>query len=181
MSLASQWEVSGFLDQNNRVETCLALTLGGPALQLSEGFMERTYTGISPHSIIYYSIVAIFGGTWLTSDTISIQFDDHTPSLLALYPVINNRSPTNVCPKTASLVYQAFKYFIVGKAFHTSDSITFRISWNTQGSGSIKPFIGIHDLVLSFAKRTATDVEEMCISIGDTSIPRSTYCPTNSI
>ena len=105
-------------------------------------------------------------------DHFSVQFDDNPPTVWTdIYKlssslfVVSCGSPVKKCLSTS----------IVGKRFHTLSSVTIKVSWSFQGNPSAA--FGIKDLSLSFGKKTPNDVEEMYMTLGDSSLSWSTNCP----
>ena len=171
--LAMQWTISGFVDQTKRTRSCYGLSfLGGPGLQHPTGFMERTYIGFGTHDIIYYSIIIAMGGTWQPSDTFTLELDSNVVQVFSLSWAFSNYG-TKTCDNFNS---QVFSERLVGKKFHEDSSLTVRISWNTVGNGSPLPFLAIKEPNFSFATKTNSDVEEIYISLPDTTNPLSTGC-----
>ena len=137
--------------------------------------MQRTYTGFSSHSIIYFSIIVQFGGSWQPSDSLILQLDDIYIQVFSLWPSVNGHT-TGTC-ETLSL--SSTKTQIVGKAFHSSDNLNLKLSWKTHGSATPVPFFAIRDVLMSFGMKKINDVEEAYVNIGDTSVQKSTSCSGN--
>ena len=137
--------------------------------------MQRTYTGFSSHSIIYFSITVHFGGSWQPSDSLILQLDDTYTQVFSLWPSVNGHT-TDTC-ETLSL--SSTKTQIVGKAFHSSDNLNLKLSWKTHGSATPVPFFAIRDVLMSFGMKKSSDVEEAYVNIGDTNVQKSTSCSGN--
>ena len=172
-----RWTVNGFILSDNRISTCSdnLIYIGGPGLQYSTGYMARTYFDLAPHDIIYFQIRILLCDNWQPKDHFSVQFDDNSPTVWAdIYKlsaslfVVSCGSPIKKCLSTN----------VVGKSFHTLSSLTIKVSWSFGNNPSAA--FGIKDISLLFGKKTPKDIEEMYMTLGDSSLSWSTKCSGGS-
>ena len=173
-SLTLRWITSGFIDSSQLTSTCNNQAfLGGPGLQLSTGYMERTYTDFAFHNIIYYSIHIAIGGNWQLTDTFSLYLDEVLIKEFFLSSALTKYG-ANICSGFSQKVLETY---IVGKIYHVSDTITIKINWNSPGSGlSPSPFLAIKDITMSFRTKNSNDLEEVKVTLGKTDVEGSTDC-----
>ena len=173
-SLAAQWVAVGLINSTQRLTSCSdgLSYLGGPGLQTLNGYFERTYTNLVSHDIIYFGFRIIVGGAWQSTHYFSVQFDNGTPKKFYLATAV--QAPTIIC----SLNHTIGTY-VVGRRFHTANSLTMKVTWSFQGGLSPLPFIGMKDLRITFVNKTTSDIEDIYLTTGNLTIPDSAACSGN--
>ena len=175
--LTSQWSTSGFLNTNSKVITCSSYHyLGGSGLQASTGYMQMLYTGFTTHDIIYFALTICLSGTWQSSDIFSIEIDNKGENTFNI-GTYATQHPSGTYG-SSSIPY--FITALVGKVFHTSTSVTIKLKWNFQGSGTPTPGFGIKDVSMLFGTKTSNDAEGIYVTIADSSIIHTTKCSSGS-
>ena len=172
--MMNEWLVGGFISSSNRLISCsnTQYFLGGPGLITRNGFVTRTYYGLATHTIIYFGLGMSMTGTWQSSDTFYLQFDDRAPFSFTPGVGVAAHSTYTCGTSNDNMLLTS----LGGKVYHTSNSITFKLSWTLPGSGSPTPALGIKDFSMSIATRQPSDLEEAYMALADTSIPGSTRC-----
>ena len=171
--LARSWTVSGFSAGRPRITSCDIYLLGGPGVVVSTtGLFERTYDQLATHDIAYYSLVVVLFDNWQPSDSFTIKLDSNTPT--TYYP---NPSPSDYssysCSDGSSI--SNVRLQIVGKRFHSSDSITLKINFHISPSTSI----AIRAIFFFFASHQPSDTNGEYLNVASTSSSSAiTGCPT---
>ena len=176
---ASDWTLSGLISSSTTYICYSASILGGYQIMNQNGYMERIYTGLASHNIVYFNIKVNLIDHFVSPDTALFQIGAKSFTMGDLgvdYGTFNS----SVCGSSSSndLTYG----YEIGKAFHTGDSITIRITSNVARSPSVASF-GIRDVSLLFTNSSAGEAESYCFSLApgySTNVSSGCSCTTGS-
>ena len=163
------------INSKNRIVICSnnLAHLEGPSFQSLTGYFERTYEDLSPHRIVCFGFKIIAGGSWQHSDSFSIQFDSKNSQTFLLSTTVNTYSNCN-CSTVRTLSTN-----FIGRVFYIASTLTLRIGWKFTGIEFPLPFFGIKNLRMLFGTKKLDDVEDMYLTLGNTTIQNSINCTRN--
>ena len=134
--------------------------------------MRRIYKNLVPHNIIYISFEFVLTGGWQPSDWFAVDLDGvssirWTPASQALF------TPAVHCGSLSP----GLNSYLIGKAFHTADSITVTVSFSvTLASVLNNPAVGIRDVTLIEKFSQPGDSQGFYLSLPNSAGPNSTHC-----
>ena len=165
------WKITGLLSASSSYVTCTdgLLYALGPSKIATTGSIEKTYTGLATHNIIYFGMTVGLCGVWQSSDSFTVVIGSYSTSFAIGSAVASKASAS--CNGVTCLLTA-----LVGKSLHSANTVNVKISWSFQGNGSPAPAFTVKDVSLSFATKTADDIQEMYLTIGDSAVPGSTKC-----
>ena len=121
----------------------------------SSDYMQRYYTGLPTHTMIYYSIDLVVVDAWGSSDSFSIVFDERVVSTWKPADYVSSYGE-NLCGNSNK---DDLRMTIFGKLAHTAPDLTLKLSLSIQSSSNVIG-LGIQDVSFSIPSSTTTDTEE---------------------
>ena len=161
-NLVSQWTVSGLTNQTqSKIFYCQTLMMmGGPGFLPAAGYFERTYTSLSSHTALYFSIRMYVLDNWKFPDAFQIQLDDKQP--MTFNPVFTRTYyGSQICAESDA--EDLTSYYVVGKVSHTSSSLKIRITSYIQQDPELASF-GVREVGFSLVTYSVT--ESFCATVG---------------
>ena len=130
--------------------------------------MTRTYTGLSSHNIIYFSMLYALNEQWQSEDSLYVVLGGVSSPVWKLGSLITysmvDCGPSNV---------PTMRRYIIGKVFHSDTSVTLSVHYSFQGGGSIAS-LGIRDVSMTFRTSQPADVQDFKTTF--VGAPNSTPC-----
>ena len=148
--------------------------VGGLAIVTSPGYIKKTFKNLVPHNILFLTLQFTLTGDWQPSDWFSVSVDGVSSIQWSLSSKITSSSGVT-CKSSSS---PAFRSFVIGKIFHTADSVTLTINFSVAhvGSGPNSPTIGIRDVTILQKYSQPGDSQGFYVTVPGNTVPSSTGC-----
>ena len=162
---ASAWDFYTPNTPSSKTSMCAnALFVGGYGI-LAGGYIQRVYSGLPKHTVIYYLLKLAIIADWQSYDTLVVQIDGRNVSALNVTQMKPYFTSSSFSCGGASVVGIP-TYAILGRLVHSQNPLTLRIISNLNRSSTVASY-GVTNTYISVYNDTDTSSEWSCVRNGN--------------